>query len=158
MTLLTTEQETLRGEIAETERHLSDLEQRKSEAKKAWQQEKLGGQIVELHERLGISTVLVMGGCGDYFDVADTVIEMREYLPTDVTARAKSVAASQPTRRQVEVRRPLAAVAGRVPIAKSLDPSHRLFLRGPYGAGPPCITNVSCLGSRVPGDPSGHHR
>ena len=80
-------------------------------------------RVRELHQRLGISTVLVMGGCGDYFDVADTVIEMREYLPIDVTAKAKSVAASQPTRRQVEVRRPLAAVAGRVPIAKSLDPS-----------------------------------
>ena len=46
-------------------------------------------RVRELHERLGVSTVLVMGGCGDYFDVADTVIEMREYLPADVTAEAK---------------------------------------------------------------------
>lgn len=80
-------------------------------------------RVHELHERLGVSTVLVMGGCGDYFDVADTVIEMREYLPADVTTEAKSIAASHQTRRRVEARRPLAAAAGRVPIAESLDPS-----------------------------------
>jgi predicted ABC-class ATPase len=80
-------------------------------------------RVRELHERLGISTVLVMGGCGDYFDVADTVIEMREYLPADVTAEAKVIAASHLTRRRVETRRPLAAVTPRVPVAESLDPS-----------------------------------
>jgi predicted ABC-class ATPase len=80
-------------------------------------------RVGELYERLGVSTVLVMGGCGDYFDVADTVIEMREYLPANVTAEAKSIAESHQTRRRVETRRPLAAVAGRVPIAESLDPS-----------------------------------
>ena len=80
-------------------------------------------RVRELHERLGVSTVLVMGGCGDYFDVADTVIEMREYLPADVTAEAKAIAASHLTRRRVETRRPLAAVTPRVPVAESLDPS-----------------------------------
>jgi len=80
-------------------------------------------RVRELYERLGVSTVLVMGGCGDYFDVADTVVEMREYLPANVTAEAKSIAESHQTRRRVETRRPLAAVAGRVPIAESLDPS-----------------------------------
>ena len=80
-------------------------------------------RVRELHDRLGVSTVLVMGGCGDYFDVANTVIEMREYLPADVTAEAKSIAASHQTQRRVETRRPLAAAGGRVPIAESLDPS-----------------------------------
>jgi len=64
-----------------------------------------------------------MGGCGDYFDVADTVIEMREYLPSDVTAEAKSIAASHQTHRRVETRSPLTAATGRVPVAESLDPS-----------------------------------
>jgi len=80
-------------------------------------------RVHELHQRLGVSTVLVMGGCGDYFDVADTVIEMREYLPADVTAEAKAIAASHLTRRRIETRRPLAAATGRVPLAQSLDPS-----------------------------------
>jgi predicted ABC-class ATPase len=39
-------------------------------------------RVRELYERFNVSTVLVMGGCGDYFDVADTVIMMRNYLPT----------------------------------------------------------------------------
>ncbi|RMF88426.1 MAG: ATPase, partial [Nitrospirae bacterium] len=33
-------------------------------------------RVRELHERLGVSTILVMGGSGDYFEVADTVIQM----------------------------------------------------------------------------------
>jgi predicted ABC-class ATPase len=80
-------------------------------------------RVRELYDRLGVSTVLVMGGCGDYFDVADTVIEMREYLPADVSGAAKSIAAAHPTQRRVEARRPLTAPAGRVPLAESLDPS-----------------------------------
>jgi predicted ABC-class ATPase len=48
---------------------------------------------------------------------------MRNYLPANVTAEAKSIAESHQTRRRVETRRPLAAVAARVPIAESLDPS-----------------------------------
>lgn len=46
----------------------------------------------QLHEELGVSTVLVVGGAGDYFDVADTVVAMRRYLPADVTNRAREIA------------------------------------------------------------------
>ena len=42
-------------------------------------------RVRELYERHGVSTVLVMGGCGDYFEVADTVIRMREFLPDERT-------------------------------------------------------------------------
>ena len=33
-----------------------------------------------------------MGGCGDYFEAADTVIMMRDYLPHDATDQARAVA------------------------------------------------------------------
>ena len=49
-------------------------------------------RVRELYERLGVSTVLAMGGCGDYFDVADRVVMMREYRPVDVTAEAEQIA------------------------------------------------------------------
>jgi predicted ABC-class ATPase len=49
-------------------------------------------RVQELYKKLNISTILVMGGCGDYFDVADTVIMMQDYLPYDVTNEAKEVA------------------------------------------------------------------
>ncbi|MBR8742512.1 ABC-ATPase domain-containing protein [Nocardiopsis sp. MG754419] len=40
----------------------------------------------------GVSTVLVMGGSGDYFDVADHVIMLDAYHPHDVTERAAELA------------------------------------------------------------------
>ncbi len=80
-------------------------------------------RIHELHDALGVSTVLVMGGVGDYFDVADTVIRMDEYRPEDVTAEAKRIAREHGSRRSVETDRPLAAPRGRIPVASSLDPS-----------------------------------
>lgn len=46
----------------------------------------------QLYEKLGVSTVIVVGGAGDYFDVADTVIGMRRYLPANLTAGAKQIA------------------------------------------------------------------
>jgi predicted ABC-class ATPase len=80
-------------------------------------------RIRELHQALGVSTVLVMGGCGDYFDSADTVILMREYLPQEVTRQAKKIAREQPTRRSIEAGPPLPRVLGRTPLAESFDPS-----------------------------------
>jgi predicted ABC-class ATPase len=47
----------------------------------------------QLYDELGVSTVLVVGGAGDYFDVADTVIGMHRYLPSDHTGEAKKIAA-----------------------------------------------------------------
>ncbi len=80
-------------------------------------------RVRELYETLGVSTVLVMGGCGDYFDVADTVIMMREYLPIDVTADARRIARAHATQRRVETTCPMPTSAARVPLAESFDPS-----------------------------------
>ena len=75
-------------------------------------------RIGELRDGLGVSTVLVMGGCGDYFDHADTVVQMDSYQPVDVTGRARSIAAECQTGRSVEAAAPLTA-----PAARALDPS-----------------------------------
>jgi predicted ABC-class ATPase len=74
-------------------------------------------RIRELRDRLGVSTVLVMGGSGDYFDHADTVIHMESYQPHDVTGRARAVAAEFPTARQEEHAADLEP-----PVARRLDP------------------------------------
>ncbi|MFQ5469535.1 MAG: ABC-ATPase domain-containing protein [Gammaproteobacteria bacterium] len=42
----------------------------------------------DLYASYNISTILVMGGSGDYFEIADTVIMLDEYLPYNVTDRA----------------------------------------------------------------------
>lgn len=58
-------------------------------------------RIKQLQEEKDISTVLVIGGSGDYFDVADHVILMDTYQPYDRTEEAKRIASGNPTR-QVE--------------------------------------------------------
>ena len=80
-------------------------------------------RVRELYDTLGVSTVLVMGGCGDYFDAADCVISMREYRPCEVTGEAKRIAAEHGTGRQTEARAPLDRIAPRIPLAESFDPS-----------------------------------
>ena len=59
-------------------------------------------RISLLRDQLDVSVLLVMGGSGDYLDVADTVIQMHNYQVLDVTEKAKEVVASHPTRRQLE--------------------------------------------------------
>jgi predicted ABC-class ATPase len=80
-------------------------------------------RVRALYDRLGVSTVLVMGGCGDYFDVADRVIMLREFRPLDATLDARAVAAEQPTGRRVEAASALAGVVPRIPLPESFDAS-----------------------------------
>lgn len=44
-----------------------------------------------LYKKLGISTILVAGSCGDFFDIADLVIQMDNYEPFEVTEKAKAL-------------------------------------------------------------------
>ncbi len=81
-------------------------------------------RVRELYERFGVSTVLVMGGSGDYFDAADTVIEMREYRAFDVGKAARRIAEAMPGKRKRETRAPLAAAAPRAPAPESIDPGY----------------------------------
>ncbi len=50
----------------------------------------------DLYENFGISTVLVAGSSGAFFQVADTVIQMDTYVPYEITEKAKQAAASYP--------------------------------------------------------------
>jgi len=59
-------------------------------------------KVRQLYNDYGISTVLVMGGSGDYFSVADTVIAMEDYRPRIVTKEAKAIAQADPNQRQPE--------------------------------------------------------
>lgn len=79
-------------------------------------------KVRQLYDEHGVSTVIVVGGSGDYFDVADWVIAMEDYVPRDVTARAKEIA-EQPTDRRIEGGDQFGQLRARVPIANSLDPS-----------------------------------
>jgi len=84
----------------------------------------------------GISSLLVMGGCGDYFDVADRVLRMQDYRVHDATAEARRVADAHPTTRRRETRRPWEPPPPRVPLAESIQAARgrrdvRIDVRGP---------------------------
>ena len=66
-------------------------------------------RVRELHREHGVSAVLVLGGSGDYLDVADRVISMNAFQPMDVTEEARRVASRHPTGRSAETGRPLGA-------------------------------------------------
>jgi hypothetical protein len=44
-----------------------------------------------LYAQHGVSTVIVVGGLGDWLSVADNVIAMDSYIPHSITAEAKAV-------------------------------------------------------------------
>jgi predicted ABC-class ATPase len=62
-----------------------------------------------LHRDLGVSTIVVVGGVGDYLDVADHVILLEDYAATDATGRAAEVTKEFPPRAPIggaEIERP----------------------------------------------------
>lgn len=53
-------------------------------------------RVKSLYRDLGISSVIVAGSSGSYFHVADTVIQMKEYVPLNITRKAKEAAKDYP--------------------------------------------------------------
>ena len=56
-------------------------------------------RLRDLYNDFGISSILVIGGAGDYLDVCDTVIVMERYRPLEQTERAKEIAKEIPSNR-----------------------------------------------------------
>ena len=46
-------------------------------------------RVRSLYEDFGISSIIVAGSSGSYFHVADTIVQMKEYTPLDITEKAK---------------------------------------------------------------------
>lgn len=81
-------------------------------------------RVSALAEQRGVSTVLVMGGSGDYLDVADRVLLLDSYQLRDATQAAAAVVADQP--RQATALADFAEPAARVPL-----PAPERTQRGP---------------------------
>jgi len=80
-------------------------------------------KIQQLNQDYQVSTILVMGGSGDYFDMADTVIAMENFKPDEVTEKAKAIARENRTERTIEGGESFGTITPRIPLAKSIDPS-----------------------------------
>lgn len=80
-------------------------------------------KVRQLYTDYAVSTILVMGGSGDYFDVADTVIAMENFQPYEVTEKAKAIALANRTERIPEGGKRFGEITPRIPLGESIDPS-----------------------------------
>ncbi|RZM79008.1 ABC-ATPase domain-containing protein [Leptolyngbya iicbica] len=78
-------------------------------------------KVRQLYTDYGVSTILVMGGSGDYFDVADTVIALDNYRPDDVTEQARAIAQSDQNIRRAEGGTTFGPIASRIVRPDSID-------------------------------------
>jgi predicted ABC-class ATPase len=74
----------------------------------------------QLYEEFGVSTILVIGGSGAYFDIADCVIQMDHYVPVDVTEKAKELARLDTAPLQ-NINGKFGEITYRIPLPQSLN-------------------------------------
>ena len=84
----------------------------------------------QLYETLGISTILVAGSSGAFFEISDTILQMREYKPIDITQEAKK--AAEATSERIETPDLLAISPDkRIPFPnKEVTESRKVKVRG----------------------------
>jgi predicted ABC-class ATPase len=78
-------------------------------------------KVRQLHDEHDISTILVLGGSGDYLGVADHVIQMIEFTPHDVTEKARQIVEENPSGRTHEGEERFELPRQRFPIWDGLD-------------------------------------
>ena len=80
--------------------------------------------VRSLHTENDVSTVMVVGGLGDYFDVADVVLLMENYQCQDATARAKEIVVSSPAISTPSLR--IGEIRHRFPEPASFNPGGKV--------------------------------
>ncbi len=84
-------------------------------------------RVRQLWDTHGVSSVLVVGGAGDWLDVADTVVRMADYRPHDAAPAARAVVAEMPLGDAApRPPGPWPAATPRIPDPASLDPGRRV--------------------------------
>ena len=79
-------------------------------------------KVKQLYLEKQISTILVLGGVGDYFDVSDHVIQMVKYESVDVTERAYEISGKSPIKRIPGDESISFHIKERIPNPDSIDP------------------------------------
>jgi len=79
----------------------------------------------------GISVILVVGSCGDFFDVGDTTILMDSYSCVDVSARAKQIAAAKAANNGALAasKASFGVVTPRCPVGVAFKPNSKVSVR-----------------------------
>ncbi|MBU2515500.1 ABC-ATPase domain-containing protein [bacterium] len=91
-------------------------------------------KVRQLYVEKNISTILVLGGAGDYFDVADQVIQMKQYKPLDVTHVAHQISEKSPEKRIKEDEDCPFSVRDRIPLPESINPYNEYGKKGIYAS------------------------
>ena len=79
-------------------------------------------RIREIYLKFGTSSIMVMGGSGEYFEVADNIIMMDCYLPFLVTDKARSIIKTRKNIRFTEATTPFKSITQRIPLPSSINP------------------------------------
>jgi predicted ABC-class ATPase len=86
-------------------------------------------RIKDLKDGLGVSTVLVVGGSGEFFEVADTVMVMERYKAYVKTGEAKEISNRFPSKRNVESSGEFSMPQDRIPRLDSLKKERKLKVK-----------------------------
>ena len=78
-------------------------------------------KVKALYDDHNVSTILIVGGSGDYFDVADQVLMMDEYVLKDVTQHAKDIAQSDGYQRRFSSHYQFGHIPSRIPLRASFN-------------------------------------
>ncbi|MDG0825940.1 ABC-ATPase domain-containing protein [Staphylococcus equorum] len=92
-------------------------------------------KVTPLYEEYDVSTILIVGGSGDYFEAADQVLMMDEYVLKDVTAQAKSIATSNDSNKNTNIDKKFGDIPKRIPLKSSFSKKgkeNRFKVKGLY--------------------------
>lgn len=92
-------------------------------------------KVKPLYEDHDVSTILIVGGSGDYFEVADQVLMMDEYVLKDVTENAKAIAQTTDNTTKATNNSEFGNLPARVPLKSSFNKKgkdNRFKVKGRY--------------------------
>lgn len=78
-------------------------------------------KVRPLYEHLSVSTILIVGGSGDYFEEADQILMMDEYHLKDVTKTAKNIASTAGYQREKLTDSQFGEIPSRIPLKSSFS-------------------------------------
>ncbi len=78
-------------------------------------------KVKPLYDDYQVSTILIVGGSGDYFDVADHVLMMDEYVLQDVTTKAHDIAKNTGVQKPYHHSEHFGTITQRTPLTASFN-------------------------------------
>jgi len=78
-------------------------------------------KVKSLYQDYHVSTILIVGGSGDYFEVADQVLMMDEYVLKDVTHKAKAIASEDSHLKDEASQCHFGKISQRIPLKSSFS-------------------------------------